>query len=221
RAVAMNESWGEPHFAIARAYSAKAYVTNNPRDWHKCVHYAMTGLNLPPTKTVLFVNPLEREVDIHRYLNIALNRLNQVDAALGSVNTALKRVPGDPQLEINRKAYENHLARKQFEAALRVFIANDFCPKQMAETALACIDGRAQSFVVGGPGVSPPGLPPNGISQGAPVIAGAEYRRPPTYPKGISLHDFPVACPGPHPQAWVIPTATVLDDLPLVMTEAQ
>src|SRR4029077_9912621 len=53
RAVAMNESWGEPHFAIARAYSARAYVTNNPRDWHKCVHYAMTALTLPPTKTVL------------------------------------------------------------------------------------------------------------------------------------------------------------------------
>jgi 2-polyprenyl-3-methyl-5-hydroxy-6-metoxy-1,4-benzoquinol methylase/glycosyltransferase involved in cell wall biosynthesis len=223
KAVSLNETWGEPYFAIARAYSNKAHVTQAIRDWQRCVHYAMTGLNLPPTKTVLFVNPLEREVDIHRYLNIALNRLGQVEAALGSVQTALQRVPGDGNLELNRKIYENYLARRQFEAALRVFIQNDVCPKQMAETALACIDGRAQSFVVGAPGTpSPPGSLPQGILAGAPVIAGAEYKRPAGYPKNVTVKDFPVACPGPHSQAWVIPVhPTVLDDLPLVMTDAQ
>lgn len=236
KASAMNESWGEPYFAISRAFSARAYKTEagerppNPpahRDWERCVHYAVTGLALPPTKTVLFVNPFDRDVDIHRYLNVALNKIGHVDAALGSVKKALAHAPLDPNLDFNRKIYENYLARRQFEAALRVFLANGALDKNMAETALACVDGRAQSFVVGSPGAPSPqqlqnGAALPGVPAGSPVIAGAEYRRPASYPEGVTIADFPVACPGPHSQAWVIPvTRPVLDDLPLVMTDAQ
>ena len=112
RATMVCETWGETYFSIARTHYLMAQRgIDEPRNWRKCVHFARLGLSLPPTKTVLFVNPLEREVEIHRFLNFALNKLGDVAGARESVLTALKKYPDDQGLKENLRLYEIHLAK--------------------------------------------------------------------------------------------------------------
>lgn len=238
RSIAMTEDWGEPYFAVARAFSEKAHQTGDVRDWKRCVHYAMAGLGKPPTRTVLFVNPHERAVDIHRYLNVALNRVGDVQAALKSVKAALEVVPGDSNLDYNRKVYSNHIARERLVSALSIMVDTGKLSQHMADTALACADGRAESYAGGTPEAARAAAGLSGAADGAAVsglirAAGVEsrpgdrvtqigpYRRPPNYPRGVTEADFPHAAVAPHPQAWLIPASYVLDDLPLRMTDGQ
>lgn len=222
RAISMTEDWGEPYFAVARAYSERGYQTGAVRDWQRCVHYALTGLGKPPTKTVLFVNPVERAVDIHRYLNVALNRIGDVQAALKSVKAALEAAPGDPNLDFNRKIYSNHIARERLENALGIMVETGKLTMHMAATALACVDGRAESYVVGTPEAARTAAGPAvGAAPGDHVTQIGPYRRPAGYPRGVTEGDFPRAAVAPHAQAWLVPDKAILDDLPLRMTDGQ
>lgn len=80
KTIEIMENWGEGYFALARMFYFFA-MQGGPqefRNWTKCAHFAKTGLALPPTKTLLFVNPTDRDVEIHKYLNMALNKLGDV-----------------------------------------------------------------------------------------------------------------------------------------------
>lgn len=111
KATTINEKWGEAYFQIAKCYYFLALAGNDVRrNWERCVYFARHGLSLPRTKTVLFVNPVERDVEIHRYLNIALNNLNDVPGALESVRKALEFYPDDASLKLNYGIYVKHIA---------------------------------------------------------------------------------------------------------------
>ncbi len=119
KAMVVKEDWGEPYLALTKAYYFKALPSGNRRDWERCAYFAKRYLASDPTRTVLFINPLERAVDIHRYLNQALNFIGDVKGALDSVDAALAVQPEDTNLEYNRALYVEHMEREAILAAMK------------------------------------------------------------------------------------------------------
>ncbi len=119
-ALLIKENWREPRFSLARSYYylAQRGGPNAWVDWQRCVNHALQGLNLPPSQTPLFINPLETAVDIHRYLNVGLERLGRIHEARSSVEGALKFAPDDPNLVHNRRWYTEIIAKGDMEKAL-------------------------------------------------------------------------------------------------------
>jgi glycosyltransferase involved in cell wall biosynthesis len=115
KTIALKETWGEGYFAIGKMFyfMAQAGGPNEMRHWERCVNFIKMGLNLPATKTLLFINPLDRECDIHRYFNMALSKIGDVNGAIESVNIALKSKPNDDGLLLNKKIYEEYIATQQ------------------------------------------------------------------------------------------------------------
>ena len=113
KAIEIKENWGEGYFALAKTFYFMAMRgdANQTRYWQKCAHYAKIGLDLPPTQTMLFINPLEREAEIHKYYNVALSKLGDIKGALESVNIGIRKQPKDPHLTNNKKVYEIFLAK--------------------------------------------------------------------------------------------------------------
>lgn len=128
KAVEIKEIWGECYFAVGRCFYFKACKGDwqQRRYWEKAVHWIKLGLQQPPTKTKLFINPNEREVDIHRFLNFAMNKIGDVRGALASVLTAMKKVPNDPGFLQNMKIYQEHLGLHNINNKL--FATNDNMP---------------------------------------------------------------------------------------------
>jgi glycosyltransferase involved in cell wall biosynthesis len=121
KSILIREDWGEGYFTVARNcyYMAqKPGVMNAWRWWNRCVHYAELGLSKPPTQTTLFVNPLERDFEIHRYLNLALSRSGRTKDAIESVNKALAVRPDDDQFKLNKRVYEEYEAVEEFKHKL-------------------------------------------------------------------------------------------------------
>ena len=139
KAALIKENWGECYFAIGKMFYFLAQ--NDPpgerRNWERCVHFIKIGLSLPPTNTLLFINPLDREYDIHRYYNMALNKLGNVKEALESVNIGLQKRPTDEGLLLNKRLYEIELAKQDITISVN----------KLKE--LGHIDQAALEFIVG------------------------------------------------------------------------
>lgn len=103
KAIEIKPNWCEGYLSAGKLF----YDKNN---WQSCVDFIQLGLSKPPTETVLFVNKSEREFEIHKYLNFALNNLNRVEEALASCQLALT-YQDDQLLQQNKKCYENHLGK--------------------------------------------------------------------------------------------------------------
>lgn len=113
KAIEINEHWGEGYFALGKIFywlADKNYNNNAFRNWQRCANFITQGLALSPTKTLLFINPMEREHEIHKYLNMALNKTGDVQGALESANIALQK-QHDTGLALNKRLYEEHLSR--------------------------------------------------------------------------------------------------------------
>lgn len=110
--VAARENWGEGYFMLARIFYQLALKGRGDerRNFERVVYFARHGLAQPIADTPLFINPLERSVSIHRYLNMALNALGDLRGALASCETALATAPDDQDLKRNRDAYAQALA---------------------------------------------------------------------------------------------------------------
>lgn len=115
KALTVKEGWAEAYFSLAKSYyfMAQRGGPQETRNWQRCIHFSRLGLQFPPTKTILFVNPLERDYDIHRYLNFALNKVGDVDGALESVEKALLVRPNDDGLLLNKKVYKDFLLKNR------------------------------------------------------------------------------------------------------------
>jgi SAM-dependent methyltransferase len=94
----------DPWFALARI----AYYRN---DWQRCIEYTDKGLAMGNPESVIMFNPLERTFKPHLYYNVALNSVGRVADALASVEAALKVMPGDTNLQLNRRVYAEHLGK--------------------------------------------------------------------------------------------------------------
>ena len=118
KAILIREDWGEAYFTVAKCAYFMAQKTNSLRWWQRAAHFARAGLDRPPTRTPLFVNPLERDFEIHRYLNMALSKIGDTKGAIASVDRALAVRPDDAQLLFNKRVYEEYEAVEGFRQSL-------------------------------------------------------------------------------------------------------
>ncbi len=118
KAILIREDWGEAYFTVARCAYFIAQKTNSLRWWQRAAHFARAGLDKPPTQTSLFVNPLERDFEIHKYLNMALSKIGDTKGALASVGKGLSVRPDDEHLLFNKRVYEEYEATEEFKRAL-------------------------------------------------------------------------------------------------------
>lgn len=148
KTIEIKETWGEGYFALARMFYflASQGGPNEMRNWERCVYFSRIGLNLPITKTLLFINPLDREYDIHRYLNMALGKLGDVNGALESVNIGLKSKPNDQSLIVNKKIYEIWLLKQSAFSAIDKLIALEEITPQVADLIKAFINKEPQNL---------------------------------------------------------------------------
>jgi len=124
KAILLREDWGESYFTVARnCYFMAQRGVNSFRWWQRAAYFGKVGLDKPPTQTTLFVNPLERDFEIHRYLNLALSRSGDTKGALDSVNKALQVRPDDEQFKLNKRVYEEYLATEDFKQQLNRLVS--------------------------------------------------------------------------------------------------
>jgi 2-polyprenyl-3-methyl-5-hydroxy-6-metoxy-1,4-benzoquinol methylase/glycosyltransferase involved in cell wall biosynthesis len=202
RAVETRENWGEGYFALARGFYQLAVEGPSAgdvrRNWEKCAHFAKVGLDLPPTKTMLFINPNERQIDMHVCRAMALSQLGNARGALEHAEVAYKQIPGDPNLTYNRHVFQRIVAKEDASAALGRLVE--------AEGIDPAIATQINGVLEGGEGT---------------VEGWARYERPASYPRGVEEHHFPVARATPHARAFGLPSSSDIDDLPVRMTDAQ
>jgi glycosyltransferase involved in cell wall biosynthesis len=148
KALTIREGWAEAYFSLSKSYyfMAQRGGPDATRNWQRSVHFAKLGLQLPPTDTILFVNPMERNFEIHRFLNFALNKIGDVDGALESVNNALTLMPDDEGLKGNKKLYEEFVAKREIRRYLDILVKNNFLKSEMVHFINEAIEGRLQSF---------------------------------------------------------------------------
>ena len=101
QAIQLKPHWELGYFAAGRTFYFQ-------KDYLSSVNFIKIGLSLPPTETILFHNKMERDFEIHKFYNFALNSIAKVEEALISVNSALS-VQEDPQMRMNKMLYEQHL----------------------------------------------------------------------------------------------------------------
>lgn len=196
--------WGEGYFAIARAFYHTA-IERGPgagdarRNWEQCVHWAKLGLERPPTKTMLFVNPLERAVDAHVFLTMAYSQLGDARNAYKHASEAAKADPGNSNLAYNLRTFARTIAVEDAEQALGGLVNMGALTEPARDQILAVLKGQGMALVDGA----------------------AVAEKPPTYPRGVGEEHFPVARRTTDARAFALPESVDLDDLPLRMTAAQ
>lgn len=153
KSLIVREGWAEAYFSLAKShyFLAQKGGPNEHRNWEKSVHFAKIGLELPPTKTILFINPIERDFEIHRYLNLALNKIGDVSGALESVNRALSIRPDDKNLLLNKKLYEEFFARQKIEQGLSTLLQSGVINEQTKNLIVDTIHGRASVVFIDKP----------------------------------------------------------------------
>jgi len=204
KAIHNKEDWSEAYFHLGKTYyylalSIEKQGKQARREWQKCVNFIKIGFSFPSTNTLLFVYPLERSVEIHRHLNMALGRIGDIVGALESCNVALKTYPNDPQILFNKLIFEKELHKNNAINELNQLGSlgslNDWQKSEICNIL---------------------------YGKNKPIHDDWKpYHKPEGYPKNVTKNDFPVASISPHSQAWSIPEQFVRDDLPLQMTDAQ
>jgi glycosyltransferase involved in cell wall biosynthesis len=141
KAIAMQEHWAEPYLLMAKAFYLLADIGKDPtRNYLRCVNFARQGLSYPPTKTLLFINPLEREYEIHKFLNVALSKLGDVEGALASCIKGMESNPEDPWLVCNKKIYQKHLSRLSFNKETAAMLACEGITQEIYDRIMALLD---------------------------------------------------------------------------------
>ena len=120
KTIEIKENWCEGYFGLAKMFYFLACRggAGEQRNWERLVYFARIGFSLPPTQTLLFINPQDREYEIHKYYNVALNKLGDVKGARDSAATGLSSQPNDGNLALNKKLYDIFLAKQQIMPAL-------------------------------------------------------------------------------------------------------
>lgn len=99
--LAIKPNWFESYYYLCRSL----YFLSN---WQASADLGKIAIQKPPTDTLLFINENHR-FDIHTYLNVSLNHIGDVRAALQSVEEGLKGDPTNHFLICNRKIYRQQL----------------------------------------------------------------------------------------------------------------
>jgi glycosyltransferase involved in cell wall biosynthesis len=140
----IKEGWAEPYFSLARSYyfMAQRGGPDERRNWERSIYFVRAGLALPPTNTVLFVNPLERSFDIHKFLNMALNKIGDVTGALASVKQGLSVCPDDASLKLNESLYEEHISKRTIAEHLTKLVGSGKLSDDAQRIITETLEGR-------------------------------------------------------------------------------
>jgi glycosyltransferase involved in cell wall biosynthesis/tetratricopeptide (TPR) repeat protein len=117
KAIPVRETWGEAFFSLCKSYYFRAQQTGAVRDWERAVNFARRYLASPPPQTVLFVNPMERQVEVHRFLVVACMNIGDAEGALSSCDEILKALPNDANTLFNKKVAQERLAKQRARVA--------------------------------------------------------------------------------------------------------
>lgn len=144
KALTIREGWSEAYFSLGKSFYflAQRGGARSRRNWERAIHFFRIGLSLPPTKTILFVNPLEREFEVHQFMNLALNSIGDVENALKSVNNALSVRPNDAGLLQNKRLYEEHLAKRKVELGFTELVNMGVVNSEVQKLVLDAIAGK-------------------------------------------------------------------------------
>ena len=225
RAIRIKENWGEAYFALSKAHYFMAQKNNNTNDWEKCINFGKIGLSLPRTETLLFVNNAERDLEIYRFINFALNKMGRIQEALNCVNEALKFGPTDEDLLLNKKIYESVLSKNKIAEGLSDLVRMGDLSEINREVIFSVLNNQSIPVQIGGSDMDKvKKIAENFDENYNGKVNDTEwpaYHRPEGYPKNVKESDFPVAKITPHSQAFGIPESFVYDDLPMRMTDQQ
>jgi len=143
--LSYKETWCEGYFILGKAYYylASAGGLEEMRNWERCANFIKIGLGFPPTKTLLFINPLDRDIDIHRYYNMALNKIGDIQGALDSANIGLLKSPNDVGLLSNKKIYETFLTKNGANIAINELITKNIISKTSYDLIIKLINNES------------------------------------------------------------------------------
>ncbi len=111
KAIPVRASWGEPFLSLCKSYYFLAQKTTAVVDWQRCVEFGRRFLASQPAQTVLFINPMERSVDVHRYLIVACMQSGDVAGSEASCKAILSVLPQDPNTQFNLKVCREKLTK--------------------------------------------------------------------------------------------------------------
>jgi len=140
KTIELKENWAEGYFALGKIFYFLAQKNGEIKNWQKCVYFIKFGLSLPPTKTLLFINPVERAYEIHKFYNFALSKIGDLNTALDSVNIALKNNPNDEGLLLNKKIYELYIAKNEINKSVNILYKHQELDKPSCDVISALID---------------------------------------------------------------------------------
>lgn len=201
KAISCKEDWGEAYFILCKCYYHLAQNgIDSARNWQRSAHFGKLGLSYPPTKTLLFLDPIEREYEIHRYLNVSLANIGNIKDALESANAGLNKNPDDSNLKANKKIFELGIFKNNINLILDESYKNNIISEEIKNKVNAIIENKE-------------------------LVLKEEiflpYKRGPQHPRDISESKFPVAIDTPHSEAFGIPSGHELDGFPVRMTDDQ
>ena len=142
KAIPVRETWGEAFYSLSKSYYYRAQQTNDRRDWERSVNFARKYLASPPTQTVLFINPMERKVEVHRYLVMACMQIGDSNGALASCEEILKTLPGDENTLFNVKVAKGRSLVEQARAVGQELHRLGSLTDQALQLFNAAIDGK-------------------------------------------------------------------------------
>lgn len=201
KAIEIKENWAEGYFALAKMFYflANQGGPDEFRNWEKCVYFSQLGLKLPETKTWLFINPLEREYEVHKYLNMALSKIGRVQEALNSVLDGMRKKPNDQHFVHNKKIYETLLARQQIMSAVSILNNNETIDKLAVDNISNIINCAPINIEV---------------KQNAQTVS--------TQIENIIIdNNFPVVKSNSDSRYWNIPSSYDFSDFPMKMSQEQ
>ncbi len=154
KATTVKEGWGEPYFCLGKSYYflAQRGGSDARRNWERSISFFRLGLKMPPTETILFVNPMERNYEVHKFLNLALNSIGDVEGALESTKSGLIAAPNDDALKLNALLYEEHLAKQKIEERVSFLVSIGKMSPDLASFVREALAGRVQVKASPAPG---------------------------------------------------------------------
>lgn len=150
KALVVRETWGEGYFSLAKSYYYRAHETKDFRDWERSVNFARKYLESPPTQSVLFINPMERKVEVHRYLIVACMNIGDSAGALAACDEILKTLPTDANTLFNQKVAKERLLKDQARAIGQQLRELGPFSDQALQLFNAAIDGKFKAKAADG-----------------------------------------------------------------------
>ncbi len=142
KAIPVREAWGEAFFSLSKSYYFLAQKTSNFRDWERCVNFARRYLTSAPTETVLFINPMERKVEVHRYLIVACMSIGDSLGAIASCQEILSVIPNDANTLFNLKVARERATKESAKAIGQELHQLGSLNDQALQLFNAAIDGK-------------------------------------------------------------------------------